>query len=72
MQTDSPPPEHQTAQFRFGIIGFYLSCAGVAFGAAIGAAGFLWFESTTALVIGSLLTITSTITCFRSLATARS
>ena len=45
MSNDPLRSDHKTEEFRFGIIGFYLSCAGVALGAAIAAAGFLWFGS---------------------------
>jgi hypothetical protein len=71
MPNDPLRSEHKTEEFRFGIIGFYLSCAGVAIGAAIAAAGYLWFGSTGALVFGSIMTVVSSVTCFRSLVAAR-
>lgn len=71
MTPDPGHAPHRTEQFRFGIVGFYVSCAGVALGAAIGAAGFLWFDSTAALVAGIALTAVSSVTCFLSLQQAR-
>jgi len=65
------PPQPVQHSFRLGIIGFYLSCAGVALGTAIGAAGFLWFRSIPALVIGIAMLLVCAVTCFRSLRTAR-
>lgn len=70
--THVPPPrpvEH--THWSFGLIGFYLSCAGVALGATIAAAGFLLFESTGALVFGSALSLVSCVTCYVALKAAR-
>jgi len=66
-----PTMKVEGTKWSFALVGFYLSCAGVALGAAVGAAGFLWFESTPALVVGITMTLVSTITCFLSLRAAR-
>ena len=71
MAEEQQPQPHKTEQFRFGLIGFYASCAGVALGAAVAAAGFMWWESVAALVVGSLITAGSTVGCFLSLTAAR-
>jgi len=71
MAQEQQPQPHKTEQFRFGLIGFYASCAGVALGAAVAAAGYMWFGSMTALVLGSLVTVGSVAGCFLSLAAAR-
>jgi len=64
--SDAPRP-----RLPFALVGFYLSCAGVALGATIGSAGYLWFESTTALVFGIVMTAVCAATCFRSLVALR-
>jgi len=71
MAEEQQQEPHKTEQFRFGLIGFYASCAGVALGAAVAAAGFMWWESVAALVVGSLITAGSTVGCFLSLTAAR-
>lgn len=58
-------------QTKASLIGFYLSCAGVAIGATVGAAGFLWFESAVGLTAGILLTTLSSVTCYTSLSRMR-
>lgn len=58
-------------QTKASLIGFYLSCAGVAIGATVGAAGYLWFESAAGLVAGILLTSLSSVTCYTSLSRMR-
>jgi hypothetical protein len=58
-------------QWSAALVGFYLSCAGVSLGAAIAAAGWLWFGSTGALVFGSAMTLACCVTCYRSLVAAR-
>lgn len=70
----SPSPSGQPAgqpKLPFPLIGFYLSCAGVALGATVGSAGFLWFESTKALWFGIVFTVFCAITCYRSLRSLR-
>jgi Kef-type K+ transport system membrane component KefB len=58
-------------QTKASLIGFYLSCAGVALGTTVGAAGFLWYESKPWLVFGVIATVTCTGTCYRSLSRMR-
>ena len=58
-------------QTKASLIGFYLSCAGVAIGTTVGAAGFLWFESTTGLVAGAAVTALCSVTCYSSLSRMR-
>jgi hypothetical protein len=60
-----------TQRWSAALVGFYLSCAGVALGAAIAAAGYLWFASVGALVFGSAMTLLCCVTCYRSLVAAR-
>lgn len=66
------PIEFERTRWSPGLIGFYVSCACVALGATIAAAGYMWFRSIPALVVGSVMTVVSTITCFTTLAAARS
>ena len=66
LPSDAPRP-----RLPLALIGFYGSCAGVALGAGIGAAGFLWFESTAALVFGIAMTVVCAVTCFRSMVALR-
>jgi hypothetical protein len=65
------PGEVERTKWSLGLVGFYLSCAGVALGATVGAAGFLWFDSIAALVVGIVLTVACTATCLVSLQRAR-
>jgi hypothetical protein len=58
-------------KWSLGLVGFYLSCAGVALGATVGAAGFLWFDSIASLVVGIVLTVGCTVTCLLALRAAR-
>ncbi|MEQ1631367.1 MAG: hypothetical protein ABL997_03275 [Planctomycetota bacterium] len=58
-------------QTKASLIGFYLSCAGVALGTTVGAAGFLWYESTGWLVFGCIATVVSTVTCYLALSRMR-
>ena len=66
LPSDAPKP-----RLPLALIGFYGSCAGVALGATIGSAGYLWFESTTALVFGIVMTAVCSVTCFRSMVALR-
>lgn len=66
-----PPRPVEHTHWSWGLIGFYLSCAGTALGATIAAAGFLFFESTASLVLGSVLSAVSIVGCFVSLSAAR-
>jgi hypothetical protein len=70
----SPPragPGNERTKWSFGLVAFYLSCAGVALGAAIGSAGFLWFDSVGALVFGIVMTAVCAVSCYRALCAAR-
>ncbi len=67
MQPSPTPSPIGPKKLPFGLVGFYLSCAGVALGATIGSAGFLWFESKGALVFGIVMTGICAVTCYRSL-----
>lgn len=65
------PPQVEHTRWSPGLIGFYLSCAGVSLGAAIAFGAHWFFESTGGLVFGSLLSGVSCITCYLSLVAAR-
>lgn len=71
--TNPPPrrPEVEHTKWSPGLIGFYLSCAGVSLGAAIGFGAWKFFDSTTGLVIGITVSVVSCFTCFLSLQAAR-
>ena len=72
--TSSKPPVSAGSthgQWKAGLIGFYLSCAGVALGATFAGGGHFLFRSTGWLVFGICLAVVSTITCFYSPAAAR-
>lgn len=49
------------------LVGFYLSCAGVAIGTTVASAGWLWFERAMPLAVGSCLTLVCSVTCYTSL-----
>ncbi|MFT7534690.1 MAG: hypothetical protein ACI85K_000639 [Hyphomicrobiaceae bacterium] len=68
-QTPSPNTEHK--RWTFGLIGFYLSCAGASLGAAVAFGGYFFFESQGALIFGLVVSISSCVTCFFSLNSAR-
>ncbi|MEY4829065.1 MAG: hypothetical protein RLZZ562_861 [Planctomycetota bacterium] len=61
--------EHR--ETKASLIGFYLSCAGVAIGATVGAAGFLWFENMVGLGVGIAMTLFCSVTCYTSLSRMR-
>ena len=69
--TQSPPPQTEHQRWTFGLIGFYLSCAGASLGAAIAFGGHFFFESQGALVFGLVVSISSCVTCYVSLRSAR-
>lgn len=72
--TNAAPDRRQSAEdpkWYFRLVGFYLSCAGVALGATVAAAGFLWFESVAALVVGATATALCAFTCFSNLSAIR-
>lgn len=70
-----PPAQPQRAvehtRWSWGLAGFYLGCAGTSLGAAIGFAGYKFFDSVAALVWGGLLCAASIVSCFVGLAAAR-
>jgi hypothetical protein len=65
------PPQAEHTKWSPGLIGFYLSCAGVALGATFAAAGKLFFGSDGWLVFGVVLCAVSCVTCYTSLKAAR-
>lgn len=67
----APPPQAEHTHYSLGLICFYLSCAGVALGATVASAGPLLFDSGAALVIGCIVTVACSVTCFYSLRAAR-
>jgi hypothetical protein len=52
-------------------MGFYLSCAGVSLGAAIGFGAHWFFKSASGLTFGIGLSAVSCVTCYFSLVAAR-
>jgi len=54
-----------------GLIGFYLSCAGVALGATIAGGSHFFFEAPSGTMFGSVLSVVSMVTCYISLRAAR-
>jgi hypothetical protein len=73
MSSPSPRDSRDVEHTRWspGLIGFYLSCAGVALGAGFGGGAHFFFKSTTGTVFGIVLSSVSIVTCFVSLAAAR-
>ncbi len=69
LQTGPLQVEH--TRWSPGLIGFYLSCAGVALGATFAASGHFFFGSSGWLVFGSVLSAVSCVTCYLSLRAAR-
>lgn len=68
----APPPDNtEHTRWSFGLIGFYLSCAGASLGAAIAFGSHFFFESTGGLVFGSVVSLVSCVTCYVSLRAAR-
>ncbi len=66
----SPVPPEQT-RWSWGLVGFYVSCAMVALGATVAAAGYMWVGSVACLVVGSLMVAVCSVTCLTSLKAAR-
>lgn len=58
-------------KWSLGLIGFYVSCAGVALGAGLAASGYSFFGSRAWLVFGSVMSIVSCVTCYYTLRAAR-
>jgi hypothetical protein len=54
-----------------GLIGFYLSCAGVSLGAAITFGSHFFFRNTGGTWFGIVMTSVSSVTCFLALRAAR-
>jgi hypothetical protein len=54
-----------------GLLGFYLSCAGVSLGAAIGFGAYKFFDSRIGLIVGLSVSGVSCVTCYVSLVAAR-
>lgn len=65
--------ERDTEHTRWspGLIGFYLSCAGVALGATIAGGSWFFFESQNGAVFGGVMSAVSCVTCYFSLRAAR-
>ncbi len=70
MQTRRPGEVEHT-RWSPGLIGFYLSCAGVSLGAAIAFGAHFFFRSVGGLVFGCVLSGVSCVTCFIALYAAR-
>lgn len=64
-------PEEEHTRWSPGLIGFYLSCAGVSLGAAIAFGAHFFFKSSSGLIGGSVLSGVSCITCYFALRAAR-
>jgi hypothetical protein len=58
-------------KWSFGLIAFYLSCAGVSLGAGVGFGAYKFFDSTEGLVIGLSVSAISCVTCYLALRAAR-
>ena len=69
--TPPPRPQSENTHWSPALIGFYASCAGVSLGAAIAFGGYRFFDSTSGLVFGCVLSGVSIVTCFWSLHAAR-
>lgn len=69
--TNRRPEDVEHTRWSPGLIGFYLSCAGVSLGAAIAFGAHFFFKSTAGTVGGIVLSGTSCVTCFLSLYAAR-
>ena len=68
---NTPPLKVEHTHWSWGLVGFYVSCAGVALGATIGAAGHWFFGSTSALWIGGVMAAVSSVTTYLTLRAAR-
>lgn len=71
MPTTQPPAAKEHTRWSPGLMGFYLSCAGVSLGAAIGFGAHWFFRSSSGLAFGIGLSAISCITCYVSLKAAR-
>ncbi|MBL8754961.1 MAG: hypothetical protein JNK15_16775 [Planctomycetes bacterium] len=68
---DRRPDEVEHTKYSPGLLFFYLSCAGVSLGAAIGFGAYKFFDSTEGLVFGLSVSGISCVTCYFSLRAAR-
>lgn len=72
MSSATPPPaEKEHTRWSPGLMGFYVSCAGVSLGAAIGFGAHWFFKSRSGLIFGVALSAVSCVTCYFSLVAAR-
>ncbi|MFN9333222.1 MAG: hypothetical protein ACK6D1_11575, partial [Planctomycetota bacterium] len=71
MPTPPPPAAKEHTRWSPGLMGFYLSCAGVSLGAAIGFGAHWFFRSGAGLAFGVALSGVSCVTCYVSLKAAR-
>ncbi|MFN9948427.1 MAG: hypothetical protein ACK56S_16435 [Planctomycetota bacterium] len=71
MPTPPPPAAKEHTRWSPGLMGFYLSCAGVSLGAAIGFGAHWFFRSGAGLAFGVALSGVSCVTCYGSLKAAR-
>ena len=73
MNPPSRPQKVEVEHTRWspGLIGFYLSCAGVSLGAAIAFGSHFFFADTGGLVFGCVMSGVSCVTCFLALRAAR-
>ena len=62
MPTTPPPAAKEHTRWSPGLMGFYLSCAGVSLGAAIGFGAHWFFRSSSGLAFGIGLSAISCIT----------
>tara|TARA_R110002072_G_scaffold46591_2_gene128895 strand:- start:79030 stop:79302 length:273 start_codon:yes stop_codon:yes gene_type:complete len=67
----TPTPNTEHKRWTFGLIGFYLSCAGASLGAAIAFGSHFFFESQGGLIFGLVMSSVSCVTCYFSLRSAR-
>lgn len=71
LRLNTPPLVVEHTHWSWGLVGFYVSCAGVALGATIGAAGHWFFGSTSAVWIGGGMAAVSSVTTYLTLRAAR-
>lgn len=67
----TPPLVVEHTHWSPGLLGFYASCAGVALGATIAAAGWWFFRSTPSVWVGSVMIVVCSVTTYRTLSAAR-
>jgi hypothetical protein len=71
MSTPPTPAAKEHTRWSPGLMGFYLSCAGVSLGAAIGFGAHWFFRSSSGLAFGIALSAVSCVTCYVALKAAR-